>query len=140
MLQGFPTIEYMFDIEAYANTLGITVAYRPLPDHLPPAWWNPRSKTITVRKGLPRRKVRSLIAHELGHAHYGHTISTPKAERQADQYAARLLISEDDYRATEVAYGTNVEKLAFELDVTPNIIEAWRTLHERPKIYDDQRY
>ncbi len=133
MLQGFPTIEYMFDIEAYANTLGITVAYRPLPDHLPPAWWNPRSKTITAREGLPRRKVRSLIAHELGHAHYGHTISTPKAERQADQYAAQLLINADDYRRAEAAYGTSIEKLAYELDVTPSLIVAWRREHETSK-------
>ena len=128
------------DVEKIAEEAGITINYAALPASSPHAYWNPAARTITVRYGLPYRYTRSFIAHELGHAHYGHKVTTPKNERQADSYAAQLLITEEAYRATEVAYGTNVEKLAFELNVAPNIIEAWRALYERPKIYDGQRY
>lgn len=86
-----------------------------------------------MRYGLPYRYTRSFIAHELGHAHYGHKVSTPKNERQADSYAAQLLITEEAYRRAEEAYGTNIEKLAYELEVTPSLVIAWRQNHETVK-------
>ena len=55
-----------------------------------------------------------MIAHELGHAAYGHTVSDAKAERQADEYAARLLITEGDYRRAETMFGQDVDTLAYE--------------------------
>nr|DAH77158.1 MAG TPA: IrrE protein [Caudoviricetes sp.] len=121
------------DVEKIAEEAGITINYAALPASSPHAYWNPAARTITVRYGLPYRYTRSFIAHELGHAHYGHKVSTPKNERQADSYAAQLLITEEAYRRAEEAYGTSIEKLAYELDVMPSIITAWRQNHETVK-------
>ena len=82
--------------------------------------------TIVVPTGVPARLRRSMIAHELGHAVYGHTVSDAKAERQADEYAARLLITEKEYRRAETMFGQDVDTLAYELNVTPSLIIAWR--------------
>lgn len=116
----------MFDIEEEAAAQGIAIVYIPGSPNLPDAFWDASSRTIAVKEGLPARYTRSLIAHELGHAHYGHTASTPKSERQADKYAARLLINEDDYRHAESTYGADTETLSFILNVSPGLIEAWR--------------
>lgn len=116
----------MFDTEKEAAHQGITIVYTSSTDGGPDAYWNPANRTITVRANLPRRYTRSLIAHELGHAHYGHTKSAPKSERQADEYAAHILIDEDEYRQAESTYGTDVETLAFILNVSPGLIEVWR--------------
>lgn len=116
----------MFDIEEEAAAQGIAIAYIPGSPNLPDAFWDASSRTIAVKEGLPARYTRSLIAHELGHAHHGHTKSAPKSERQANEYAAHILIDEDEYRQAESAYGTDVETLAFILNVSPGLIEVWR--------------
>ncbi|MFY9190204.1 MAG: ImmA/IrrE family metallo-endopeptidase [Lawsonella sp.] len=116
----------MFDLEELAHSHGHNVTYRKLPAHYPNAYHSTKHKLIVVRAGLPRRQSRSLLAHEIGHLHYGHKRRTRKAEKQANRYAARLLIDPTKYREAEAAYGTNVNKLAYELDVTPVIVRAYR--------------
>ena len=123
VLQSASIVEHMFDIEEFACSNGINIVES---DKVRFGYFCRDTGTIVVPTGMPERLRRSMIAHELGHAVYGHTASTPKSERQADKYAARLLINEDDYRQAESTYGTDVETLAFILNVSPGLIEAWR--------------
>ena len=60
----------------------------------------------------------STLAHELGHAAHGHTASTIVTEREADEYAAWLLIPFCRYMEAARAYET-VEAVAHELEVLP---------------------
>lgn len=53
------------------------------------------------------------------------------AEACADQFAARLLISEHDYAAAELLHVPNDDALIHELGVTRHILSTWRGLHER---------
>lgn len=122
------------DVEKIAEEAGISINYAVLPASSPHAYWDSTQRTITVRYGLPHRYTRSLIAHELGHAHYGHTVSTPKAERQANEYAALLLIDKEAYRRTEKEYGVNIYKIAYELGVTPSLVRAWKDCNECSKV------
>lgn len=73
---------------------------------------------------------REALAHEMGHAHHGHDWSrehdVARDERQADQYAARLLITVNDYAAAEVACGAHPGALARELGVTRRLVELRR--------------
>jgi Zn-dependent peptidase ImmA (M78 family) len=83
---------------------------------------NPR-RTETVQ--------RVTLAHELGHAHYGHTWTDDVHERAvrerlADRYAARLLITPARYAAAERMVGPHVGAIARELEVTTGVVEAWR--------------
>lgn len=64
---------------------------------------------------------RSVIAHEIGHAHYGHVTNGALQERQADIYAARLLISPHAYAALE-RVNSDQHLIAEELGVTLDLI------------------
>jgi Zn-dependent peptidase ImmA (M78 family) len=83
---------------------------------------NPR-RTETVQKVT--------LAHELGHAHYGHTWTDEPRERLAreriaDRFAARLLISPREYAQAERLVGSHPGALARELGVTAAVVETWR--------------
>lgn len=72
---------------------------------------------------LPER--RSAIAHELGHAHFGHDCDDPASERQADTYAATLLVEPEWYAELE-QINHDAEWIADEMNVAPWIIVDYR--------------
>ncbi|MDY0828547.1 ImmA/IrrE family metallo-endopeptidase [Microbacterium sp. BG28] len=67
---------------------------------------------------------RSVIAHELGHHHHGHTCDSEANERQADAYAARLLIDPERYAAL-CRVSMDHEFLAEEFGVTVDVIRSF---------------
>lgn len=83
------------------------------------------TNTIYVRKGLDPVTRVCAIAHELGHAFYGHDCSNPRFERVADAWAARKLlngrVSFDLMREYRDAPGA----LAAELGVSPRLLMVW---------------
>jgi Zn-dependent peptidase ImmA (M78 family) len=90
---------------------------------------NPR-RTLTVQ--------RVTLAHELGHAYYGHTwtddvVLHRRQERLADEHAAELLIRLDEYVVAETVAGPHVGALARELGVTSHIVEAWQRCANRTR-------
>lgn len=63
--------------------------------HLPEnvlGYWSPDERRIYYDMRLTPNKARVTIAHELGHAHYGHRGDSARNEREADKFAASLLI------------------------------------------------
>jgi Zn-dependent peptidase ImmA (M78 family) len=94
------------------------------------------SRSIRLDPGMSARTMRSVLAHELGHAALGHTVTTHDAlrrrqERQADAWAARLLITPAAYAAAEALRGTHRASLAFELGVTVELVIAFQDLLQR---------
>lgn len=83
---------------------------------------------INYRKSLLTQRVTA--AHEIGHWDLGHdwTNAHDKAadERQADLYAAHLLISPVEYEIAERLYGHHPGTLALELGVTRRLVELWQ--------------
>lgn len=73
---------------------------------------------------------RCTLAHEMGHWSLGHDWTlyhdVERDEREADAYAARLLISPVDYALAERLHGPHVGALARELDVSSRLVEVWR--------------
>lgn len=92
------------------------------------------SGVIYVRKNLDPVTRACAIAHELGHAFYGHECSTPRFERVADIWAARQLldgrVTLDLLREYRDAPGA----LAAELGVTPRLLSLWLDCDEHHKI------
>jgi Zn-dependent peptidase ImmA (M78 family) len=88
---------------------------------------------INERKSAIAQKV--ALAHEMGHWHHKHDWSAahdvPHDERQADAYAAHLLISPAEYVLAEQLYDGHAGAIARELDVTAPIVHAWRDLLRR---------
>lgn len=96
-------------------------------DYLPEGvrgYYSPSERRIYFDMRLTYNERRGTIGHELGHAHHGHDCSTEANERQADTFAARLLIHPDDY--AEVArVNPDREHIADELRVPEDIVEAF---------------
>lgn len=120
------------DLDKIAELFGVQVGET---DNLDPAWngmYLHDRRLILIRKGLDYWKRRSILAHELGHAFYRDEIhGDPRLELRADQYAARLLISEDAYRAAEHLHGPHPGAIAHELGVTPDVVTTWCDIYSR---------
>lgn len=100
--------------------------------------FDPATRTIRLNPGMSARTTRSVLAHELGHATLGHAVlgydpaSTPAIrraqERQADEWAAARLLTPSAYAAAEETRGPHLASLAFELDVTIELVIAYQRL------------
>lgn len=82
---------------------------------------------------------RCAIAHELGHAVYGHERAederySKRQEDQADLWALGQLITVESYRLAELTVGHHPGAIAAELRVTPDYVQLWRLLYERKSI------
>lgn len=92
-------------------------------------------RAIVIRRGLDPWVERSVLAHELGHTYYGdEDLNDPRLERRADLWAAKLLISPAQYAAAERLHGPHLGAIAWELGVTVDLVEAWRSAHEKAAI------
>ncbi len=98
--------------------------------------FDPASGTIRIDPGMSARTTRSVLAHELAHAILGHLPSTipsvrRQQERQADEWAACQLITPRAYAEAEDARGPHLASLAFELDVTIELVLAYQRRLQR---------
>lgn len=124
-------MEALYD---YATARGVQVEYRKDLDPRHPGLYCHEASTIELLDGMNRVKTRSVFAHELGHAYYGHEPSMfphveARQERHADEWAAHFLIDEREYRLAEEKYGANTEWIAQELEVLERLVIAYaRTL------------
>lgn len=101
-----------------------------------PGGFEPVTRTIRLDPGMSARTQRSVLAHEVGHALLGHRPTARPAlrarqERQADEWAARLLISPRAYAEAEGIRGPHPASLAFEIGVTIELIQAFQRLLRR---------
>ncbi|MFD4111640.1 ImmA/IrrE family metallo-endopeptidase [Streptomyces sp. NPDC058650] len=87
--------------------------------------YSPDEARIYFDIRLTPNERRATIAHELGHAHYGHTCSAPAHERQAEVFAARLLIDPAGYAALE-RVNADRHHIADELGVTAELIATFQ--------------
>lgn len=112
------------ELIAMAESVGIFVAWRPLRRA---AYIQHSASLVVLSTRAPQWKARCALAHELGHEHHQHAWSRDhdqaRDEREADQYAARLLITADDYAVAEELCGSHAGALARELGVTRRLVE-----------------
>lgn len=94
------------DLIHHAATLGAEVHFAHIdddPELL--GYFLPMHKRIVVRLGMTYVQSRWVLGHECGHAYYNHKCKgmhvRDAAERQANAYAARLLIDPDEYARLE---------------------------------------
>lgn len=97
--------------------------------------WFPQTRTIFINPRLGPRNRLHTMAHELGHAVHDHPAGhTPKCEREANNFAANLLIDAHAYREAEMIYEGHEGAIAQELGVTLSLLRHWKTLYERQTI------
>lgn len=88
-------------------------------------FYSPEEGRIYFDIKLTPNERRTIIAHELGHAHYGHSCDSGKNERQADTYAAHLLIDPTRYAEAE-RVSADSHYLADELGVTADLVTHYQ--------------
>ena len=111
-------------LDTLAETLGVHITYHRAGQ---PGWYNHHRKQISLRHGMSTPQENSVLAHELGHAVHGDTGHGTRQENRADQFAANLLISEDDCRLAEILYGPHPGAIAQGLGVTIHLVQVWTT-------------
>jgi len=117
------TMKLLASLEAYADTLGVRIREAAVPG----TWWglyDHRYRLITLKPGLCLAQWRSTLAHELGHATYGHHGHHPKTERIADKWAAGHLLS-TDLIMLHAKTTVNLGDLAASLDVMPWVVRTF---------------
>lgn len=131
------TTAVALDLEILAHALGVEIrdSDAGLVGGEAGAWF-PTHRAIHIRPGLGPLNRLETLAHELGHVALRHMPGAPeylraRQEREADEWAAKILISPSDYRRAEMLVGAHEGALAHELGVTTHLIRVWRGLYER---------
>lgn len=117
-------------IEDTLTALRVRVAYADLPDDRDGEYIH-RKRLIRLQRGMLRRLHRSVLAHECAHAVFADVRSAygpvnAKQERRADEWAALRLIPLPQYMVAEIIHQGHAEAMAVELEVTTDLIEAFR--------------
>lgn len=120
-----------------AEAWGLWVEWAPLGDQR--GFYEHDARTITLNSQMTDPLLRSTLAHELGHAHHCHTAAPSRAarerqERDANRFAAALLITDHAYAAAEAQHGPHVGALALELRVATYIVETWQEMRRLDQI------
>lgn len=124
----------MDSLIAHAEAMGLRVVFRDLGRRSGEVhssgvvYLNHRKSDLTQRVTL---------AHECGHWALGHDWSrdhnVERDEREADSYAASLLISPQSYAYAELLVGPHPGALAKELGVTRRLVELRQSQFERDR-------
>lgn len=122
----------MFDPHEHANLNHVTVDYYYGLPNL--GEYYPNQRAILLQTGLDTITERCVLTHELGHHHYQHRESTPRAEHQADRWAATKLINPTNVVECGRVWPDNPEQWCRELGVTERILRAWLRDHNNQQL------
>jgi Zn-dependent peptidase ImmA (M78 family) len=116
------------EVLALAARLGVTVHVAHLPEPFRGFYDHERRRVVYDFCLTPIERA-CVLAHELGHAFYGHQgRDDPDAEAAADIYAAAVLI--DPVRLAELeAIGLSEDAIAEELGVTEKLLRVFARQH-----------
>ncbi|WP_449282215.1 ImmA/IrrE family metallo-endopeptidase [Leucobacter sp.] len=107
-----------------AQRQGVLVIHGTLPAPYR-SLYRPSKNLIIIARGLTEAQEIEALAHELGHAHFGHDCTTARTEAQAWRWAARFTIEPAAYARAE-RINPHPAAVALELGLTPKLVIAWQ--------------
>lgn len=107
-----------------AAEMGIRVHAAHLPDGIL-GLYSPEESRVYFDFALTPFERTTTIAHELGHAHFDHHCDSERNERQANTFAAELLIDPAEYAMFE-RISSDATYIADELGVTVDLVQHFR--------------
>lgn len=121
------------DLLTLADELGLTVIERRGTHR---GGYHDGQRTIRLNPGMSRRAARSFLAHEIGHALFRDEPSPYgpvrlKQERRAWEWAANHLLTPTAYAEAEALRSGHAPAMAYDLDVTVDVIDAYRRIMSR---------
>lgn len=124
-------MELLFDI---ADQLDVVVEFAPLANR--DGEYRDDLRRIRLREDMSERLMRWKFGHELGHAVHGHRPdmfggTSARQEREANEWAARLLIDLDRFREIELLRGGHVASMAHDFGIVSDGILAFQRMLER---------
>lgn len=119
-----PSSPTLSDLKAIAASLDVTLCIDTLEEGLL-GFYEPSEARVYFAHGLTPSEERSVIAHELGHVYYGHEHGDDRNEREAETWAAQLLIDARDYAEAE-KHAHDLHSLAESLGVTEELVAHYR--------------
>lgn len=103
--------------------MSVHIAHLPAPYR---GYYDKAESMVVFDFNLTPIERRDVLAHELGHAFYGHECEDIKSqEDDADIYAARLLVDPKRYAALE-QQGMPIDHIAEELEVTEECVAVFQ--------------
>ena len=111
------------NLDTVVQSLGVRVREAQTPKGTWGIYDKPRH-LITISPGLNQAQYRSTLAHELGHARYGHHGHHPKTEKLADKWAAGKLLN-FDMILEQAQFTLATSEIAAQLNVMPWVVEAF---------------
>lgn len=116
-----------FDVLAqHAVDLGLAIEWTfDLPDDIH-GHYEDAERMIVLNHRCTQAQAVAALAHEIGHAVFGDRCTTEAVEDRADEMGASFVISRAEYAAAELLVGPHPGALARELDVTRDLVLAWR--------------
>lgn len=118
----------MIGINRWIDELGVRVVYADLP-HMHGGYMHDL-RAIVVDGSMAPIQLKSTLAHELGHAFHGHEYTTPRTEREASEWGARVMIRGCKFWLATRMYDTPQE-VAAELGVLPRDVVNYADWFDR---------
>lgn len=110
----------------HAADLGLDVLWSwDLPDDCH-GFYEDADRLIVLNYQCTQAQAVAALAHEVAHGVFGDRCSTEAVERRADEYGASLVIEPEEYAAAEQLVGSHPGALARQLEVTRDLVLAWR--------------
>ena len=123
-----------YDPYTHAHALGVDIIWGT-PGQGILGRYDHASRTIILREGMLTRQERSVLAHELVHATRGDehdawdALYSARRERACDLKAAENLIDPVILRRAAAFYPETLSALAYELDVTDELLAIYLDAH-----------
>lgn len=117
-------------LDALVQQMGVTIVESGKLGSFLNACFHEPTRTIIVRTGLDPATRVCAIAHELGHAHYGHDCSSPRAECEADEWAAEKLLTLDNVKSVARECEGSLTAISATLGVTPQLLSQWMHMYQ----------
>ena len=121
--------DYLLAAERQAESFGVTIQTVYPPNGLWGCYLH-EARTILMRPKLGAMQRDWVLWHELGHAAHGHVGTTPRQEREANEWAVANMLDPASINSS-VLPGMTIQEAAATLGVYPAAIRELRAMRSR---------
>ena len=142
LLDGLTSTMTYGQMRRYADTLNVTIGSALLPDGMT-GFYDEATRTILIDRQLIYCQKRCTLVHELIHWQYADTtragVYGSRLENRTRRETALKLVNPFEYQTAEAMYEGDPFQIAYELDVTLQIIQDYQHILESSHMHCQAR-